>query len=642
MASERLAPVLALGYLLLPNSHHRLLEGIPLSITATAALVLALAAFVLPRPVGRWSRAAVALFSVAIVIKAAIAFALPARGFDAAYFANERPEGQPRHRVDQEITFDVRTFPREFFNEREFMSSAYPEGLPFSAVWRGAIALENPTSLTIHATASEPVTVSVDGQPFVAGMPLQGSHEVAVSFARTTSAPPAIHVALLATDRSGRQGDPLPVFTGQISVAQARFAGMYRRFSILLDILMFAAILGLAGRGLAAAFAMPRADRRLPPFAAVGFAVVVLWFGLGVVRTAADFDTMEFLQRGDDWLGYEAAARNVLRGDFVGAAGRLGYSSFLYPYYLAGLHGVFGERIWPVYFAQHLAFGLTCVLLGLLGRALWGPASGLAVLITATVVGGLDMGRWYLIRFLGENLGLLLLPLLFLALHRYCAAPGLTPGLTAGAMLGLAVLARFNLLPFAAVAVAYVVLYRGRTGTGSAAAARIAFAGAFAATFGLFPLREYIAAGTWALVPIGASLTYAGQPGSILERFQEGWTAPLTSVVLPNIAFILGYPKFAAPVYSIRPHWLLLWLAYAAWVWSHRQERSSGIIWLLHAYVLTYLAVMLPNGFIWGYGYRYLLLLVFVLCVFFPPGAQALTHWVGRWRARRAAVRSTP
>lgn len=632
MRLDRLAAVLALAYLVVPNAHHALLHGAPLSPTATAAVILAIVVVAQPAPSGRWSVPATALLSIALIMKSVIALAVPAPGFRGWYFPSADFEGRPRSRIDRVIDYDPRTFPREFLNEREFMSDPRPEAHPFSVEWRGVIALPRPTPLFIEASGSAPVSITLDGRPGEGRRIVDRAHLV-VRFARTAPTLPAIRVAIHAIDEART---PVTVFSRPVSDRQLRLLAWYPPFAAAFDRGVLAIVLMLVGRAVADAWAAPRPNRRLPPFAVAAVSIIGIWFVVGAFRTLPNFETMEFLQRGDDWLGYEAIARRILQGEILGGTGRLGYSSFAYPYYLAALHALFGERIWPLYFAQHVLFGVACVLFGRLGQALWG--AGLAALATATILGILDVGRWYLVRFLGENLGLLMLPLLFLAVTRYCRAPNVGRGVVAGAMVGFAVLTRFNLLPFAVVTVASIPLWLPREeADGRPTPAAVAFVVSAMAAFFLFPLHQYLSSGVWAVVPTGAALTYMDQPGSIIERFHERWWSPVTAVVVPNVAFILGYPKLVIPYYTIRPHWLLLWLAYGSWIWQHRRQRPRGVLWILHAYVLTYLAVMLPNAYISGYGYRYLLLLVFVLAVFFVPTVRELSAAFARRRGRAAA-----
>jgi len=171
-------------------------------------------------------------------------------------------------------------------------------------------------------------------------------------------------------------------------------------------------------------------------------------------------------------------------------------------------------------------------------------------------------------------------------------------------------------------------------------APRLILLATFLATVALFPLREWAVTGTVRFLPTGAALTYTTQTGAVLER--SPWDA-LTGLVLPNLAFVAGYLPARHPEYAIRPHWLLLWGLYGLWWWRWmfpRRERSRRrlVLWepwgavlvseaeprapmpptlvALHLYVASYLLVMLPNAWIGGYGYRYVVPLFFVLVLF--------------------------
>ena len=166
---------------------------------------------------------------------------------------------------------------------------------------------------------------------------------------------------------------------------------------------------------------------------------------------------------------------------------------------------------------------------------------------------------------------------------------------------------------------------------------RAVFLLAFLTVLALFPLREWAVTGTVRFLPTGAALTYTTQTGAVLER--SPWDA-LTGLVLPNVAFLAGYLPARHPEYMIRPHWLLLWGLYGLWWWRwlfprREQFRRRVALWepwgavlvseaeprapmsptlvVLHLYVASYLLVMLPNAWIGGYGYRYVVPLFFVL-----------------------------
>lgn len=606
-------------YVLVPNYHHPLLAGVPLSIAATGALILALALFVIgdriPRPV-TWGLVAL------VVVKLVVAGAFPARGFEAAYFASDRFEGPPYARVDRRLDFHGAEFPLQFFNDHPFWGATRWDDLPFAARWRATVALPEPTTLALAVTASGRTTVSVDGGGLPAG-PLVGTHEIVVTFVRDVAVPPSLTVIV---GRAGAAGE-IPVFSGPVTPAGAGFLALYASVAGVFDLLVWLALALSVTLAVARAFTGPRADRWLPPFPVAALGVVAFWFVVGAIRTGPRFATTEFFQRGNDWLYYEMAARHIVAGDVLGGPFATYASAFLYPYFIAVLHLVFGPHIWPVYFGQYLALALACVAYGMLARTLWSDREGLGVLLTTCILGVLDTARWYMVTFLPENLAILVVPAVFLAVHPYLGRPSVARGALVGLLLGVMALTRFNLLPFVGIAAVYLLALRPPrpgAGQGRRFAPGLAMVLCFVVVFALFPLREHSVSGAWTLVPSGAPMTYATQKGSLLEQLRTSWLAPIRNIVLPNAAFILGYPKFAYPLYAIRPHWFVLWMAYVAWIWSRRHQRPPPMIWLLHLYVVIYLGVMLPNAYIWSYGYRYLVPLVLVLGLFVPGGLMAI------------------
>jgi hypothetical protein len=189
---------------------------------------------------------------------------------------------------------------------------------------------------------------------------------------------------------------------------------------------------------------------------------------------------------------------------------------------------------------------------------------------------------------------------------------------------------RFNLLPFAAIALAFLLARRvPSAGRG----AKLALVAGFVLVFALYPLRQYLVAGHWALLPENWLLAFRNQDGSLADQLRTSWTGPLRTIVLPNLAFMLGYPKLVAPSYALRPHWLVLWAAYAAWLATRRPVAAKPAVVLVHAYLVTNVAVMAANAYLGSYGYRYMLPLVFVLALFLPGGLAGLA---GAVRGRRA------
>jgi hypothetical protein len=626
---------LAVAYVLVPNASHALLPGIPLSLLSAAALVVALARLALPPPCSRMPLAVAAVLVGLVLVKGWVAALLPTRGFQAAYSIrgvgspDDVVAPDPYHRVDRTLDFDADSFPRLFLNNRRFFRVPGREALPFRAVWRGAIVLPEPTLVRIEAVGSEPVAVTVDGQPPPNGS-LLGAHEVTVRFARETAAPPSLRVAIERGERRGKE--PIPVFAGPMTVGRARFDRSYAAAAVALDLLVLLVLAHGAVRGLVAVLAAPRALSWLPPFRVWGSAVIAFWFVFGAVRTAPNFRTVELQGQYDDWFDYESAARSILAGDLTGGEGLEGRATFLYPFYLALMHVLFGEFQWPVYFAQYVTLGLACVALGVLGRKLWGEGLAVGVLAAVTLVALLDVSRWYPIRFLGENLALLVLPLAFLGLHAYLERPNVARAARAGALLAAALLTRFSVAPFAVVALGYLVLRRPGANPG-AGWIRLSLVGAFLAAYALVLLRNWVADGTLAPIPLSARQQFAGE-GKVLGMWRVSWIRPILDVVLPNLLFMAGYPKLVQAAYSVRPHWLLLWGSYLAWAGAGRGRECPPTVALLHGFIVVYAATMAFVKEIGVYGFRHVLLLSFMLSPFLALAPVELTRAIRR-RSRR-------
>jgi hypothetical protein len=598
------------------------LAGVPLSLLGAGALVLALAPLAFPSPARPGGIALVALLAALLGLKVIAGVALPARGFSGEYFANDRFEGAPHRRIDPALDFDPDTFRRELFNANEFRGPQAPaELLPFSVAWRGAIVLDRPTPVVIDATATDQITITVDGGPPPATA-LVGRHEIVVRFARRTPTPPSLRVTVAAASAAGTP-EAIPVFAGPPTTVGAVLAQAYAPLSVGPDGLVGLLLVWSAARGLGAALAA-RPQRWLPPFSATGLAVIAFWFAVGAARTAAHFRHMEFLDHGDDWFRYEAMARAIVGGDLRGYWESSGHGTFLYPYFVAALHVLFGEGLWPIYFAQYLILGLACVALGTLGRELWGERRGLAVLLTATAVAWVDASRWYAVRLLSENLALLMAPLAFFAAHRYLVRRTVATAALAGlAIAGLA-LTRLNLLPFGFLAIPYLVTRRAPGGSPRAGVTpRAALVAAFLLAYALLPLHERIVAGVWTPVPVAGLQAFTAHEGFLVPQMRASWLARIRDIALPNWAFMLGYPKLWRPEYSIRPHWVILWALYFVWIWRGRAQPTLGLV---HLYVVCYVAVMSVFASIWIYGFRHVLPLVFVLSFFAPSGFVELVR----------------
>ena len=190
-------------------------------------------------------------------------------------------------------------------------------------------------------------------------------------------------------------------------------------------------------------------------------AAPLLWFAAGLWRLWSRLNVPEVWTSGDDWLTYKMTMDRILDGHLLGEDAALGVSTLTYPYVLAGLALVVGPAPANLYLGLHVLVGAACAVLAWLAYRLWGPRAGWWTLGGALAYTALDL-RVYAVVLLPENLALLVVALMFVALHRYVERPTVGTALVAGALLGLAVLTRFALLPFAGLVLAWVVGRRRR------------------------------------------------------------------------------------------------------------------------------------------------------------------------------------
>lgn len=167
--------------------------------------------------------------------------------------------------------------------------------------------------------------------------------------------------------------------------------------------------------------------------------VLVVAAALRLAHVAALAATPFFENLGLDPLVYDEWGRRIAAGDWLGS--RIFYQDPLYPYFLGVLYAIFGRQLLLVYLLQ-VGFGVaTCWLTGVLGRRLFGVATGnLAVLLAALFVPSI----FYEVQIEKTFLSVFLVAaFLVLALDRRTGAR-----VAAGVVLALAALTRANLILF--------------------------------------------------------------------------------------------------------------------------------------------------------------------------------------------------
>jgi hypothetical protein len=338
-------------------------------------------------------------------------------------------------------------------------------------------------------------------------------------------------------------------------------------------------------------------------------ALAVLFGALAVYR-CRDFveDVTPESARNEDWLIYRENAVSIVDGGLVMPAVRGNYyrpGGFLYNYFVAAVFAITGKNSSHVYLVQAVLLalsvgGMTFAFAATLrAQTLWWFAAALAV--TAY----LDVFRYYTFRLLSENLLLVCLSAWLIAMMAAVRrSDSWLLFAASGALLGLCVLTRPNLLPLGPAIALALWMRRRQDGIGGAVIA--AFVAACAACVALLVARNVAAtgqldvsvwtnAGGW----MHPSFDRTGQP---LRDFGVALLS-YGAFYLRRALFSVGFLFLLDPAYRFRPHWLMAWLGLAAFCVL---KIRSLELWelLLLTFVVVYLVPLIAVADLPNYGFR--------------------------------------
>jgi hypothetical protein len=527
-----------LAYLIAPMEGWGLFHGRPLGVISTATL--AVACWIAS---ARGSIPLVRIVAIALALKllAGSALLLP-RGFDARYYANAafagpieggtEPADQGMSRTDDRLRFGrerAPDLPLEFFNDLRFnyYLPTHPTrtALPFSVFWQGLwrAPTGGPQQLYVHSPGG---AVEV-----VVGTSFRARVEPSVTWTAIVNLEAGFHpvtIALAVPQGGVRQFEAGRVVSGHEepfdgTIVYRRRAGtlalaadaVVRRVSQAFDCLLCAWLLLAVVRSLRHEYR--RLRRGFNPHSALAMAWAV-GIADALIIAAPTYGRLVTLTGGDDWLTYEAQARDIgLHSWLMTKGAALGqgdpfYGQPLYSYFLAGCHWLFGDRLFGIYFVQRLFATATIVVLWRTVALLFDESAGLAALITAIVVVSEKFTPWSTI-LLTETLFVPLVCLWVYTLVRVAGRRGSTnrEAVVAGVVGGLATLTRSSLLLAWAVVVPALASALGRSPRRWTVIALVT--SAMMATTSLALVRNWIVAHKF--VPIsseGSVVLFLGNP----------------------------------------------------------------------------------------------------------------------------------
>jgi Dolichyl-phosphate-mannose-protein mannosyltransferase len=682
-----LAGLLAI-YLIAPGYSTALFHGVPLGVAGLIALtVVGFALFffrqrtVSAEPARRLAFAIVAL----TVLKVTLALIAPRPGWLSQQYVNDRFEGPPQAstefsipgatRIDTRIDFVDDYLPVHFLNESHFNRGMRREVVfPLSIRWTGYIKPEHAATRTIALTARGTARLLLDGAPML----WVGPSREPTSVAREVTLVPGYHLLTLGYMKPA-DTDPLialrgleDIGDGGMLVTPAPAGILARRLArwarpaaaaldgaVLFAGLVFAWLVVLA---CAAEARRPFGWRALVQPRPLAAAMFVLFVAQGASKAWEHIDRAETLTGGDDWLGYEARAREVVTGGLLmdfGAPRGQGNVFFYYPFYsyfLAAVHKLGGEDLFSPIFAHFLLLFATNVVVYRLGRRLYGPRAALAAVAALVVIEELAFVRHYSVQLLSENLYFFTVAVTVDRLVCFVDEDRSVDLLWAGVAGGVSALTRPAMMAYLPLAAAIVIaVSRKRRGTWShAAAAASMLVVSWMAVVSLATIRNDVVAGRPVLISEGQSRTFVlyNLPATphAMDRYlgvHKGTLLSTTAILFrimveepraffTNVGIKVGFSFGALELMRQRhhPELVLASLGYLAALVLLPSARALRT-WPIHAFVLSHLislVLTMPSS----YGYR----LILPMYLFFPLfGAALVESRLVRLRVRAPGAR---
>lgn len=340
--------------------------------------------------------------------------------------------------------------------------------------------------------------------------------------------------------------------------------------------------------------------------AAAGLALVVplLFLALAVVRAYPFVDDVSAANSsGDDWLTYKTLALSVVNGGLAmpGAAGPYAVMphGFLYVYFLAFLFSLFGANSAYVYVVQSFLCGISVSLTYASVKRKFSPAVGSIFLVALAGLMYFDVYRAVSFRLLSENL---YFPLSAVALYFLLTLFDATPkrkqthSFLAGLSLGLIVLTRPSFILSAAAVLSIIFAHSRLRGV----MLRVPLSAALGVAVGVSGnlVRDYLASGRAAFAIVSDTRDWV--------RIWELPPLMFAQALASRVLFALGVPQLMSAEYRIRPHWIVLWLAFVAYLPAKLCMRRPVRGWevILYAYAVCYIVPVIAVADIASYGGR--------------------------------------
>jgi hypothetical protein len=362
-----------------------------------------------------------------------------------------------------------------------------------------------------------------------------------------------------------------------------------------------------------------------------GLAVLVV-VGLGVqgFMTALPFTKFHSLTAGDDWLGFESRARNILEQGFlmplhqpIGEGVPYYYHPF-YSYVLALVHAVTGESLFGPIFVHFLLLAATAIVIFPMVRAVFGVVPALCGVGALVALFELDFVRYYTVTLLSENLYVFTVTCCLAAFARWSASGRTAWLVQAGLWGGISAATRPVMMVFLPLAIAVATWLAWHRREPRRLRAPLILGASWMACVLPFTVRNWIVSRQLVLLSSGqggAVIVHAVppplDPAPYLDAYQAGATtigvlwrlladhpAEVAALQFKKLGFTLGMVHWFDG-YRPHPEMVAVTILYISMMFASRSMRHPGL-WPVHAFVGSHWASMLLTS-PWNYGYRLIL-----------------------------------
>ncbi|MBX7052267.1 MAG: glycosyltransferase family 39 protein [Flavobacteriales bacterium] len=318
-----------------------------------------------------------------------------------------------------------------------------------------------------------------------------------------------------------------------------------------------------------------------------------------------DFPIDQLLIGIDDWNRYARHAIDIKQhglliqevdGPYIIPAG------FLYNYFVAGIFMIFGDYPAVVYVIQSILLGLSVSIIHRVFHPMLRPRTSWALFIALILFAFLDIYKSYTFRLLSENLAIFMVSLFFLFTKKMLEIQSLKWKILSSLTLAISVLVRPNILPFALAFFVWLFITRKRTGV--LFKSQLAMMITFILILLLLPLRNYLTADHFTMMPVDGSFLDYMQRINGHSIFNDPYEYFM--VYIRRIAYCMGYIPALNAEFNIRPHWFLMW--FGVILLAIRFIRARGerdmMVFILFAFVTIFYITLILIGQIHIYGHR--------------------------------------